>query len=355
MAIKESFRNRIDDILFLSINQERIKGLFGVNIKEEIYMPISAKSLIEKIQKGNEVDEISIGYFVEGMFTVLGLDKDFKFNRYYIELLKNLDKSVEYVKGLIAKQVRTKKYEEAYILLKGLSLVKNSEEVNEKLLMLANELRKNNKDYDKELLDIIEMSKEIQNNKMSHIYYAEYLKEKGDSEKALFHINEFIRKGGTETTEITDVKESLKRGVEFSKAKELVYDNPEEALKILVPFLKEMGNEASIYYYIAIAYRNLENFDKAIFYLNDGIAIDNSFPEMFNEMGINLASIGNYKDAIEYLRKAFEATKSIEICTNLIMCYLNIQDEEQAKYHFELAKKIDENDDVLKEIERYFN
>ena len=73
---------------------------------------------------------------------------------------------------------------------------------------------------------------------------------------------------------------------------------------------------------------------KAIYYLNDSLAISSDYVEVINELGINYACLGEYETAIKYFRTAFEVTKSIEICTNLIMCYLNIGDNKQAKDSF---------------------
>ena len=55
--------------------------------------------------------------------------------------------------------------------------------------------------------------------------------------------------------------------------------------------------------------------------------------------------------AIQYFRKAFEVTKSIEICTNLVMCYLNVKDFEQARIHLDIAKKIDAKDEIVIQLE----
>jgi predicted transcriptional regulator len=56
--------------------------------------------------------------------------------------------------------------------------------------------------------------------------------------------------------------------------------------------------------------------------------------------------------AVEYLRKAFESTKSVEICTNLIMCYIDMKDFEKAKVHLKLAQKLSPKDEVVLEIEK---
>ena len=117
--------------------------------------------------------------------------------------------------------------------------------------------------------------------------------------------------------------------------------------------MNKLEDNPTVYYYVAVAYRMLENYDKAIYYLNKALEIDNGLIDAVNELAINYAALENYDIAIKYLRKAFEVEKSIEICTNLIMCYLNKGDLEQVQNHIDIAKKIDPEDEVLKEIESY--
>ena len=99
----------------------------------------------------------------------------------------------------------------------------------------------------------------------------------------------------------------------------------------------------------------IANHEKAIYYLNEALNIDSSIVEVVNEMGINYASLGNYERAIAYLRKAFQATKSVEVCTNLILGYLNSGNLKDAKVHLEIAKKLDPEDQVVVELEGIIN
>lgn len=75
--------------------------------------------------------------------------------------------------------------------------------------------------------------------------------------------------------------------------------------------------------------------------------------EPINELGINYAYLGDFENALKCFKKAFEATRDIEICTNIIMCYLNLNKLEEAKKHLNIAKAIDKDDEVLVDIERY--
>lgn len=353
MTVKAEMKNKLSLLLFLEVKKERIESMFKIKINElgEVYLPIVSENIIEKINKGEDVNSIPIGFFIEGMFYVLGADEEFKYNKLYLNIIDNVPNSKEYVKGKIAELIKLKKYEDGYILLKGLSRVEATVEIYEKLINLLESLRSTNIEYTDEEMEIIEKAKEIKKFPLPYYYEGVIKQEKGDYQGALYCINSYISQGGKETAEILEFKSSLNLINEYKKGKKLVYEEPEKALGILIPLLNQMGDSAEIYFYIAIGYRILENFNKAIFYLEKSIEIDNSFPEAFNELAINYACLQDFDLAIKYLRKVFEVTKSIEVCTNLVMCYLNSGDVRQAKIHLEIAKTLDKNDEMVKELE----
>lgn len=351
MDIKSYFADKLSKLLFLEISKENIKKIFDVEISEDIYIPVKSDSIVNQVKAEESVDQIPLSFFIEGIVYVLGADKSFRFNEEYKKILKHISNSDKFIKGRIAENAKNKSYEDAYILLKGLLQLDSSIEIFDKLILIADELRSKDKMYKEEELEIIEMAKANENYATPYFYESIIRKEEGDYEKALFCINNYISRGGEETIEVTELKESLKSVINYEEGKALVYDHPKDALKVLLPLLNEFGNDAALYYYIAVCYRMLENYEKAIYYLNESMSIDNNIVEVVNELGINYASIGDYKSAIAYLRKAFEATKSVEICTNLIMCYLNDNDIESARIHLDIAKKLDSEDEIVVQLE----
>ncbi|MCY6483555.1 capsular biosynthesis protein [Clostridium aestuarii] len=351
MDINTQFKNKLSNLFFLQINKERAGCIFKTNIFEDIYMPIAAESIVNKIKDGENIESIPVVFFIEGMTYVLGADEKFKYNESYKKLIKTFPESEKFIKGRIAERIKDNKFEDAYIMLKGLNRIENNKEYYNKLIMLAESLRTKNEAYIEEELVVIDEAKSIENYAEPYFYEAHIKQEKGDYNGALFSINTYISKGGEETIEITEFKNSLKTIANYDEAKQLVYEEPEKALTILIPLLEELGDKAEIYFHIAVGYRILENYDKAIYYLEKSLEIDSFYPEVFNELGINYASLENFESAIHYFRKVFEATKSIEVCTNLVMCYLNIGDNKQAKIHLDIAKKIDPKDEILLELE----
>lgn len=355
MNIKSYFAGKLSKLLFLEVNKENIKKIFKISLQEDIYIPIDAKYIVDNIKVQNNMDKIPIVYFIHGMAYMLGADENFKFNKYYKYIILQNENYNKFIKSIIGKNVKNKNYEEAYIVLKGLSQIEDTVEIYDKLIIMAEQIRKENKLYKEEELNIIQKAKLKSNYALPYLYESIIEKEDENYEKALSCINSYIAKGGKETLEVTDMKQWLKSEVDYVKGKELLEDNPMEALKYLIPLIDVLENNSSIYYYIAVGYRMIKNHEKAIYYLNEALSIDSDLVEVVNEMGINYASLGNYERAISYLRKAFEVTKSVEICTNLVLCYLNSGNLKDAKVHLEIAKKLDPKDQVVLELEEIIN
>jgi tetratricopeptide (TPR) repeat protein len=287
------------------------------------------------------------------MFYVLGGDQNFKLNEIYLNILhKNSADAAGYIKGIIFDEVKKGAYEDAYIVLKGLLNIEATQENYDKLFMLLENLIQLDSSYEDEFIEMLSNAEGIEGYfepyyKKALIYY----KQK-KYEDAWYNLNTYLEKTKNNTREVIELKHVLSNIRSFDKGKELIYKSPDEALKCLVPLLDEFEDDAILNFNIAVAYRVLGNYEKAIYYLNDAMAIDSSIVDIINELGINYAALNNYDLAIKYLRKAFEVTKAIEICTNLVMCYLNKGDMEQAKLHYEIAEKINPEDEIVLELSR---
>ena len=116
--------------------------------------------------------------------------------------------------------------------------------------------------------------------------------------------------------------------------------------------LNEFEENPLIYYYLGIGFRKIQNYDKSIYYLEESIRKESGILEVVVELGLNYACVQQYEKAIELFKKAFEASRDVEICTNIIMCYININDIENAKLHLDIAKNLNPEDEIVKEIEQ---
>ncbi|MGG7164300.1 tetratricopeptide repeat protein [Clostridium ihumii] len=348
MNIDSYLLDKLSKILFLEIKKGTKLGNY--EFKENIYLPVKSEDVVGKAKDGDDLKNIPITLFLEGIFFVLGCDNNFKYNNEYKDIVMNIDGSLKFIKGNIFKNIKESKYEDAYILLKGLIKVEKLNTNYDKAFLLLEALRNTKLVFKEEELKLIDECKKIIGFSTPYLYEAIIKKEDNDYKLSLVALNEYLNLNGEKTNEVIELKDSLEIITSYNKGKEMVYSEPKEALKILLPLMDKLSDTVEIYYYIAVANRMLENYEKAIYYLNEAQMINNDDISVVNEMGINYASLGNYDSAIKYFRAAFEVTKAIDICTNLIMCYINIGDLKQVKLHIEIAEKLDSNDEVLKEI-----
>lgn len=355
MQVKARFVEKTSKLIFLEFKKESIVSLFETRVGENIYLPLRPIRVVDKVKEGDKFESIPLSFFIEGMFYVLGGDESFKFNKSYLLMLgtKRIE-AVQYIKSIIFDEVKKENYEEAYIMLKGLLQIEANEENYEKLFLILDKLRSEDSAFEEEALHMLIKAEEVDG------YYKPYLDKaiiyynKKKYDDAWFNISTYIEKSKDNSKDVIELRNTICNVRHYEKGKNLVHDNPKEALQYLLPLLDEFTDDAVLNFNIAVAYRKLDEYNEAIFYLNEAMTIDSAIVEVFNEMGINYAALNDFETAVKYLRKAFEATKSIEICTNLIMCYLNMNDKKNAKLHYDIAVKLNPEDEIVLKLKKTF-
>lgn len=357
MDINSKFKQNLSKMIFVEVKNRAIEDIFKIKLsfKEDIYLPLNSGYLISNISDDDKINNIPITIIINGMFYTLGADEHFKYNDFYKEILSKSSNSVAYIKTEISEQVKKEQYERAYILIKGLLHINSSKENYEKAIYIVEEIRSHNSDYIEEEMELIESWKQLYDYPMPYFYSALVYKDKGIYDLALISINDYFSKGGENSKEALEFRNMLENVTNYEKGKELIYDDPKKALQLLLPIMNIYEEDALIYYYVAIAYRVLENYEKAIYYLNQSFSIDNNIVEVVNELGLDYACINDYRNALNYFEKAFEVMQSIEICTNIVMCYINLGDKDSAKKYLMKAKQIDPKDEIVKQLEKMLN
>ncbi|MCW6065367.1 capsular biosynthesis protein, partial [Clostridium sporogenes] len=145
MEMKSYLAEKLSKMLFLEIKKEKIFEIFKVDVDKNIYVPLKSKNLVDEIKQGEDLDNIPIIFFVEGMFFVLGADEEFKFNNEYKNMINNIPKSEDYIKGRIFEEVKRENYEDAYILLRGLLTLEESKDIYNKLILILENLKQKDK------------------------------------------------------------------------------------------------------------------------------------------------------------------------------------------------------------------
>ncbi|NKF05252.1 tetratricopeptide repeat protein [Clostridium gasigenes] len=358
MDYKTIFKEKISKMLFLEINEEGFKKSIQMpgNIilkNKDLYIPISSEYITSNINDEMKINNLPIYYFIEGMFFALGADENLRFNEDYKMILPYIKDTDACIKTIISKKIKEEKLEDAYLLLKGLYRYSKETEVMKKLLLVGETLREKDSAFESILLEDIECcEKNLMKIPEADLYKALILKDGEDFQGARVALNEYINKGGELTEDVKRVMVDINNISDYEKALECLKDEPAKAIGMLLSLIEKFEDNPLMYYYLAIAYRKLENYEKAIYYLTESIQRESGILEVIVELGVNYACLQDFEGAIKYFKKAFEVSREVEICTNIIMCYIHLNKLEDAKLHLEIAKNLKPEDEIVLELEQ---
>lgn len=354
MDYVNQLKRQLSTLIFLEINKNVLTEQYPLeellHLEEDLYLPLSPEYIAEHITE-DFTKNLPLGEFVKGMYFVAGADPVFNQVALYKTILRALERQ-QVIKGYSVKLLKEEKKEEALTYLLGLYTIHGEEDVLKNLLVLLEELSLKNQEVLPLMLTYAEkaMEKDLLEGPL---FKGSALRLQGDFRGALFFIREYLRLGGEETPELTEEIEFLDRKTRITEGEEILYEEPQKFLTLVLPLLSREEDNPRLLLMIAIAYRILGNHEKAIYYLNDALAMDGAYVDVLNEMGINYAALGNYEEAAQYFHKIFQDVRTIEILTNLIMCYINLGDFDKAKEHVAIGELMDSEDEILVEIKDY--
>ena len=346
---------RLSKLIFIELNDmsvlERINGDFYKNLLgKDILFPIDLKMMTEN--KNPKRSDLTMDKFFVGMLLCIGGNDGFIYNNYYEDIILNFENSQEFYKGYIYNLINQGDLFEAYILLRGFSKIYYDCNYKEKLISVLYNLKDKNdflkSEFKKELDDAM---KNYRDFTRVYIYKSMMEKDEGKYMLALESIDRYINFSENVHQDVKDYRNQLVSFKDYEDGKDKIYSSPKEALEKLIPLMDMFKDDALLPYYIAIAYRKLGMYEQAIYYLEISRELDLDIVEVVNELGLNYASIEMYDKAISCFKTVFKVTNAIEVCTNLIMSFYKINDVENMDRYFDLAKKINEDDEVLKELQ----
>lgn len=361
MDYNAEFKEKLGKLLFLEMDKKGFKE--SINIpsyvdfkNKDLYLPISPEYITSNVNNEVKIKNLPIYYFIEGMFFAIGADENLRFNEDYELILTYIKDTENCIKSIISKKINDDKLIDAYLLLKGFYRYSKDIDIMRKLLLVGESLREKDSAFKEILLQDIEYcEKNILKISETYLYKALILKDDKDFKGAKVAINEYLNNGGKITEDVNILIEDITNISNYEVAIEHLNDDPIKTIKLLIELLEKFDDNPLIYYYLGVAYRKLENYEKAIYYLNESLERESGIYEVVVELGINYACINDFESAIKYFKKAFEATKEVEICTNIVMCYMNLNNLEEAKLHLDIAKKINSEDEIVKDLEKMLN
>lgn len=351
-------KERLSRLLYLELNRKAAAELFNtpelMSKDEALYVPVNPDFLVKKIQAEEQAPkDLPVAEFIYGMALVLALDPDFPQAGVYRLMLNNFEASHGLILSKAHSLFEADRPEEAYLVLKGLYEASGNEETESLLLSLGETLALQNESWQDEVLELAQNARE-NGNLNGYLIAGSIRNAQGKESEAVFLIREYLRLGGEETKEISTLLEILDRNNKAEAAYDALYEDPQGALQVLLELYPREGDNVRLIYAIAVAYRLLKNHEKAIYYLEEALSIDPAYMDVFHELGLNYALLDDFVTASRYFKTVYENTHEFEPMTNLIVALYRSGEMEEAKYLFTKAKMVKPEDEILKEIEKFY-
>ncbi len=351
----KDFKDKLSRLLFLEFNKDKAEELFGVKLtSEDLYLPVNPEFLVNKVKEGDSLKNLPLNEFIVGMAYAAGSDEDFKYLPEYKKILFNFPEAEKIIKAKTAELTKSEnKSEDVIIMLMGLNEIFGGNDTEDILLSFLEEKSLKNPEYNDLALKYSDIAVENK-NRNGHLIKGSVLSSMGKRGEALTELREYIRQGGEETPELTLKMDEMKRQEDLENAYSLIAEKPSEALAVMLPYYRTDSDSPALLFNIARAYRNLTNYEKAVYYLNEALALDPEYADVIHELGINYAMMGDYKTAEGYLRRVYEATKEFGPMSNLIIALFSQGKNDEAQYLLSKAEEIKPGDEILEAIKRTY-
>ena len=352
-------RRKTDEVVFIELREGKKIEFKGVIIDNSVPLPVLLKNIKEKIDD-IKISDFKLDDFIDGMAFILGIDMEFKYKDKYIKFLLAIDKEI------------WKKF-----LSKALYLAQNGEKVDALVyLRMAYLLNKDNVDILYNYLRILEdMSLDnFFNEKERKLFLNtafdglnELSKIYPDFSLIYYHLgfHHYNRKNYTAAESAW--KKAITLGVDEHKKDELIerindidakvrYEEgynliingmSEEGLVKLLPLEDEYSDWWNLMFFIGLAYRQLENYEKALKYFFKVLDLNTGHIETYNEIGLCFMADGKFDKAEKYFKEAQKMhIDSSDIWCNLGIVYLNQNKIDLAKEYINKAYELNPDDEI---------
>lgn len=357
MSYNSYLKREIEKALFIEIGRDIPMVLNGreLILKKGEY-PILPKDMVKMAEENAKGSGIKLPVLVDGMIYIVGCDKEFKYTSLYEDFLRENKGISSYIISKI-EQKKSTDMKEALIYLNALCEINNKKEnLYNRVIHLMNMFEKLNLEFlEDEIIKSLEyLVEEYEDFPLPFYHLGEYYIN-SDRDKAKIYLRKCLDFEETRL-DANDLLDRIKSVEEYDLAIEKVREgNGEEVLKTLHIITQEEPENLDAKYYLAVALRQSQQFQKALMVLkelNDNIERQ----EVYAEIALNLASLSDYKSALTYFKKALEIKPDeIGIVCNIGVCHLSLGEVEEAKKAFSLANRINPDDEIsaswLKQIE----
>lgn len=299
-----------DKLAYIDLKEKASYGLLN-----DIPLPIYMDDMSEKIISGSMVNKIDLDTILEAMIINIGIDKDFKYLREYIEVLEKYLKDIGGFAASRAIEYSGKKDDKSLFLARGGYIINPLNKYNayNYARLLWPKSFENNEDYQDEfvkealsiLQNIISQDEEfpLSYYELGNIYtnLGEYVKARSYYDNALIRTEDIEAKD-----EIRSKIDQINDNAEIEEALYFIgKGNYDEAIKKLTKLLSKTSR-ADAYYYLGVAYQNTGQYENSIMAFQNALDKKGEFRELYNDYAVSLYLAKRELDALDVIGQGLD-------------------------------------------------
>lgn len=362
-VLNSGLREKTRNIVFLELKCD-ICHNGEIIIPKDIPLPIQSSSLVEGIKNNDYYESIEPQKFLYPMIYLIICDEDFRFNQNYIDIIRKLGPEVRNIVQSGASRLSCEgNHLDALIYYKASAKIFGSN--IDTLYNIANSLRelasgaeksgstqKFDVYYKLSFMEFYRLSADYPDFFGAHYHLGFYYLVDMEQENALKEWEQALTVTSDDSVkeDIIRLVDSLKDNITFENGKRMVMeDNLTAGIELLAPLVEKHETWSEAKYYLALGLRKRGSIKRAKAYLTELVVSGESFPEIFNELGLCCFSQGMHDKAVEYFKKAHLAkTDEPGYLCNLGMAYYETGQNNEAKKCIEEAYKLNTDDELTK-------
>ena len=345
------FKNKLDEVVFIELKPDAKAKINQKTLDPKKPLPILLEDVVNKV-KGANASDITAGNLIRAMGFIIGVDEEFPYKSYYMELLTAIDENVGLYLLKHALDLANAQQKISALIYFKVSLLFLEDEMNALVnygrccVELAYEKDETNLLYIEEAKEVFEALKAKYPESPYAYYHLGFIY---SNENAYMKAEEAwvtaIKSdiGENEKHEIVKQLHDLNAKIKFEEGHTLILDGrTEEGLEILLALEPEYLDWWNLMFFIGLGYRMTEAYDLALKYFSKVMTLNTGHPPTYNEMGLCYMTMGRFEEAIKAFKEALKMDReNSEMLCNLGIVYLQINDLAEAEKY--LMKSFEKN------------
>ena len=335
-----------------------LKESADYELLNDLPLPIYVSDMQSGILTGQMADKIDVEIFLQGMLINIGADPEFIHNGEYKSIIAHYIPDVSKYTASISLNIADEDIDKALLLLRAGYLLNPLDNYNAYLyarLLWPRAYEVEDKFKDDFIRESLEILQSILNkdNNFAIAYYelGNIYANLGEYVKSRNYYNNALRKTDTDEA-CNEIRDRLSEINDNAEIEEALYfigkGNYNEAIIKLTGLLSNK-KRADAYYYLGVAYQNIEQYENSIMAFENSLDSGAEFREIYNDYAISLYVSGKEIEALDLIDEGLlKYPSDPRLAYNKIQINLTLGNLSRAKEDIEELLTFDDLSDEIR-------